>query len=82
MKCAPIYKHSHPCNYVSDQTDKLSTTTLYLELQFVDDNTYHLVVGTHRATAIGLMVEFRQARHVFHSFCYESPPCIGIVKFQ
>ncbi len=29
-----IYKHSHPCNYVSLITDKLSTTTLYLELHW------------------------------------------------
>ncbi len=28
-----------------------STSVLYCS-QFVDDNTYHLVVGTHRATAI------------------------------
>ena len=27
-----VYMHSHPCNYVSLITDKLSTTTLYLEL--------------------------------------------------
>ncbi len=30
-----IYKHSHPCNYVSLITDKLHTTTLYLELQWI-----------------------------------------------
>ncbi len=33
MLSAHIYKHSHSCNYVSLITDKLSTTTLYLELQ-------------------------------------------------
>ncbi len=32
MLSAHIYKHSHPCNCVSLKTDKLSTTTLYLEL--------------------------------------------------
>ena len=36
MLSAHIYKHSHPCNYVSLMTDKLSTTTLYLELQYKD----------------------------------------------
>ncbi len=34
MLSAHIYKHSDSCNYVSLITDKLSTTTLYLELQY------------------------------------------------
>ncbi len=33
MLSAHNYKHSHPCNYVSLITDKLSTTALYLEPQ-------------------------------------------------
>ncbi len=32
MLSAHIYKHSHQCYYVYLITDKLSTTTLYLEL--------------------------------------------------
>ena len=37
MLSAHIYKHSHSCNYVSLITDKLSTTTLYLELHWLYD---------------------------------------------
>ncbi len=35
MVSAHNYKHSHPCNYVSLITDKLSTNTLYLELHWI-----------------------------------------------
>ena len=37
MKCTPsshIFNHSDPCFYIYLITDKLSTTSLYLELQY------------------------------------------------
>ncbi len=39
MLGAHIYEHSHPCYYVYLITDKLSTTTLYLELHYLRNAT-------------------------------------------
>ena len=50
MLSAHIYKHSHPCNYVSLITDKFSTTTLYLELQWYYKPMHHAHSNTHTHT--------------------------------
>ena len=54
MLSAHIYKHSHPCNYVSLITNKHSTTTLCLEL--------HRILPFYMFYYLKLLPDFREMK--------------------